>query len=456
MTSMLVRCGSWPQWIAAIEIFMMAFVCGVETGWTSPSLAILLDNTRTSIPMTKSQGSWVASLLNIGRAVGGLVGAVDLELTGSKTSALHIGVVQVISLVCLAVADTVSWLYASRFIGGVATGMFFISFPLYIGEISNPRIRGALVGTIANGMAIGYVVGNVTGAYMSIPSFAVSMLSVTVLFLMTFYWLPKTSHRLVLTDKMEEAAAAIRWYQRDADVPVELASLQKFVKDKQSMTINHLVTEFLLPHNRIALFKVIMVYVLMQLSGLYTVGFYMEIILKKGGVTIIDPAMAVIIISTIGLAGGWVAMCTIDTFGRKLVLTISATGLAVSLVGIALHYRLLEAGYDPNHLQWFIITSVIILECFINLGIVPIPSTILSEIFAPNIKSYSSCIANIISGLIAFVTTQSYQLMIDSIDYNVYYIYALMMMLLGVFTMTQLPETKGKSLQEIQNMLMRK
>ncbi|XP_015127541.1 facilitated trehalose transporter Tret1-2 homolog [Diachasma alloeum] len=456
MRNKLVRCGSWPQWIAAVEIFLMAFLCGVETGWTSPSLAILLDPLKSPIPMTKSEGSWIASLLNIGRAAGSLIGAIDVELVGSKTSALHIGVVQLVSLVCLAEADTVIWLYASRFIGGVATGMFFISFPLYIGEISNPKIRGALVGTIANGMSIGYVVGNVTGAYMSIPAFAISMLAVTVLFLISFYWLPKSSHHLVLKDQMEEAAAAIKWYQRDANVPNELASLQKFIKDKQSMTFKNLLKEFMLPHNRIALFKVIMVYVFMQLSGLYTVGFYMEIILKKGGVTVIEPVMAVIVISAIGLVGGCVAMFAIDKFGRKLVLATSAIGLAVSLVGIAIHYQFLKWGCNPLYLQWLIIFSVIILECFINLGIVPIPSTILSEIFAPNIKSYSSCIANIISGLIAFMTTQTYQLFIDSIDYYVYYIYALMMILLAIFTMTQLPETKGKTLQEIQNMLMKK
>uniref|UniRef100_A0A0C9R2E9 Tret1-2_0 protein n=1 Tax=Fopius arisanus TaxID=64838 RepID=A0A0C9R2E9_9HYME len=455
MKNIQPKCGSWPQWLAAVEIFLMGFVAGVGSGWTSPSLAILLSEA-SPIPMTESEGSWIASLLNIGRAAGGLLGAIDVEVFGSKTSCLHMGIMQLVGLVCLGVADSTTWLYAARFIAGLATGMFFIAFPLYIGEISNPKIRGSLVGTIANGMSIGYVVGNLTGAYMSIPAFAASMLAVTLLFLVTFYWLPKSSHHLVLKDQLEEAAVSIRWYQRDADVPNELASLQKFVKDKRSMTFGNLANEFMQLPNRIALFKVIMVYVLMQLSGLYTVGFYMEIILKKGGVMVVDPAMAVIVISTIGLAGGWVAMYAVDKYGRKLVLTVSATGLAVGLICIAVHYQLLEIGCDPEYLQWLIISAVIVLEFFINLGIIPIPSTILSEIFAPNIKSYCSCLANITSGFIAFLVTQTYQLLIDSIDYYVYYIYAVMMILLALFTITQLPETKGKSLQEIQSMMMKK
>lgn len=474
--------GSLPQWIAALEsntyssvyvdirillqcsyfliiptfsVFLMSFVAGLESGWTSPALAILL-NPASSIPTTESQGSWIASLLNIGRAAGGIVGAIDVELVGSKTSALHIGIVQAVSFICLGLANSAVWIQVSRIIGGIATGMFFISFPLYMGEISNPRIRGALVGTIANGMSIGYVVGNITGAYLSILGFAGFGLAVSVLFVVSFYWLPKSPHHLILTDQVEEARAAIKWYQRDADVTNQLSSLQSFIKDKQSMTYRSLMREFMLPHNRIALVKVNILYVLMQLSGLYTVAFYMEIILTKGEVTVIEPAMAVIVISAIGLVGGWIAMFTIDKYGRKLVLSTASIGLGTALIGIAVHYQLLEVGADAVALQWLIINSLILLEICINLGIVPIPSTILSEIFAPNIKSYCSCIANVTSGFVAFLVTQTYQMLIDSIGYYAYYLYALMMFLLALFTMTMMPETKGKSLQEIQNMLMKK
>ncbi|XP_015111734.1 facilitated trehalose transporter Tret1 [Diachasma alloeum] len=447
--------GSWPQWIAAFEIFLMSFVVGLERGWTSPALAILLSST-SPMSTTESEGSWIASLLNIGRGAGAIIGAIDVELVGSKTSALHIGIVQTVSFISLGLADSAVWIQVSRLIGGLATGMFFISFPLYIGEISNPIIRGALVGVIANGMSIGYVVGNLTGAYMSIPMFAAFALAVTVLFLITFYWLPKSPHYLVLTDQVEEASAAIRWYQRNADVPNELTSLQMFIKDKRSMTYKNLWNEFMRPHNRIALIKVNTLYVLMQLSGLYTVGFYMEIILTKGEIRVIAPAMAVIVISSIGLVGGWIALFTIDKYGRKLVLSAAAVGLGTGLVGIAIHYQLLEVGFDPASLQWLIIASIILLEMSINLGIIPIPSTILSEIFSPNIKSYCSCISNITSGFVAFLVTQTYQMLIDWIDYYTYYLYALMMFLLALFMMTMMPETKGKSLQEIQNMLLKK
>lgn len=433
----------------------MALLGGMATGWTSPALAILL-SPQSPILMSKAEGSWVGSLLNIGRALGAFVGALDVEFFGSKTAVLHIGFVQAASSIFLVIPDSLAWLYTSRFIGGIAVGMFYISFPLYIGEIANPKIRGSLVGLISNGMSLGYVLGNVTGAHMSIPAFAWLTLAITIVFLISFVWLPKSPHQLVLSGRLDEAGEAMRWYQRDIDVTTELPALQSFVQDRQSMTFKHLLKEFMLPHNRIALLKVNMVYILMQLSGLYTVGFYMQIILRDAKVTVVDPATAVIIISIIGLVGGWFAVFAVDRYGRKRVLSTAAAGLAISLSAMAVHYEMLARGVDPIRFQWFMISASIALEACINLGIVPIPSTILSEIFAPNIKSYCSCIANITSGLVAFAVTQTYQMLIDAIDYNVYYIYAGSMVLLAVFTMTQLPETKGKSLQEIQNMLMKK
>ncbi|XP_063972010.1 facilitated trehalose transporter Tret1-2 homolog isoform X2 [Diachasmimorpha longicaudata] len=433
----------------------MSFVVGLERGWTSPALAILLSSS-SPMPTSETDGSWIASLLNIGRGAGAIIGAIDVELLGSKTSVLHIGIIQTVSFIILGLAPSAFWIQVSRLIGGVATGMFFISFPLYIGEISNPSIRGALVVIIGNGMSIGYVVGNVTGAFMSIPVFAAFSLAVTILFIVSFYWLPKSPHYLVLTDQVERASAAIIWYQRDADAAKELTSLQKFIKDNRSMTYKNLLNEFMLPHNRIALIKVNILYILLQLSGLYTVGFYMEIILTKGEVKIVPPAMAVIIISSIGLIGGWIAIFTIDKYGRKIVLSSACVGLGAGLVGIAIHYQLLAVGVDPGSLQVLIIASIILLEMSINLGIIPIPSTILSEIFSPKIKSYCSCISNITSGFVAFLVTQTYQMLIDWIGYYTYYIYAMMMFLLALFMMTMMPETKGKSLQEIQNMLLKK
>lgn len=91
------------------------------------------------------EASWVVSLLNLGRLIGAVTGALSVNYLGSKTTILVTSLPMAVCWIFMIVANQVEWLYAARTIAGISLGMTYSSFSLYVGEIANPKIRGALV-----------------------------------------------------------------------------------------------------------------------------------------------------------------------------------------------------------------------------------------------------------------------------------------------------------------------
>lgn len=287
------------------------------------------------------------------------------------------------------------------------------------------------------------------------------------------------------------------------------------------MTIRERLQQIKIPKNRRAFTIIIILFIFMQLSGLNTIIFYMEIIVRKGMVTSIAPSSVVMIVNSIGMRlislsimlllslfyitllihrirvyvfktiwsflklnlatciyhniytnllnfifidfkirvkwflsnydtgiiFGWCGAYAIDFYGRRILLAISSSGVIVGTLSLGLHFLLLDLDYDPSDLEWFLNLSLIIfmLVCF---GLVPVPSTMLSELFPADLKSVAGFIASITSAIFAFICTKSYQPIINIIgEQYMFWIYAAIITICLLYSVTLMPETKGKTLQ---------
>lgn len=141
----------------------------------------------------------------------------------------------------------------------------------------------------------------------------------------------------------------------------------------------------------------------------------------------------------------------IDRYGRRLLLAISSLGVMIGMVLLGLHFFLLDYGYDSNHLEWLIILSLVLIM-MMYFGLVPVPITILSEIFPSDLKSLAGFFGSITSAAFAFLASRTYQPLVDLISEKyVFWIYAMIIMMSLIYALTMLPETKGKTLQVIQS-----
>ncbi|XP_046472299.1 facilitated trehalose transporter Tret1-like [Neodiprion pinetum] len=446
----------WMQWIAGISTFLMLMTIGLKIGWTSPYTAQLM-SADSPLPLTTDEVSWVASLMNVGRLLGAIFGCIGVEWIGRKRTLTIVGFPMILAWICIIVADSVAWLYASRLLAGLSLGISFSSFPIFLGEISSPKIRGTLVTLSVSGMAVGTLTGNIMGANLSMTIFSYISLVPNVCFVLLFLWLSESPHFLVRDGKTEDAMKSIIRYNPNVDPEIEYKAIRNYIESSGSPTIKERLREFNIPENKRAMIITIVLYFFMQFSGMNSIIYYLETVLTSAGVNVIQPSTLVIINSGASVLTGWVAVYIADKFRRKVLMIFSSVGVSVTMLVLGVHFALLDNGFDPDSLQWLPITTTILFMISFCVGMIGVPSMILSELFAPNIKSVAAGMIGILSGVFAFGATKSYQPLIDTVgEAWVYWLHALLMIFCTIFSAVWIPETKGKSLQEIQNLLMKK
>lgn len=127
-----------------LSVTLLLVQIGLLAGWSSPYIAFLT-SPNSHIPITLNEASWIVSLLNAGRLIGAIFGALCVNYFGSKRTIFIISLPLIFGWLFIILADRVEWLYVSRFLGGIALGKTYSCFSLYLGEITDPSIRGATV-----------------------------------------------------------------------------------------------------------------------------------------------------------------------------------------------------------------------------------------------------------------------------------------------------------------------
>lgn len=172
--------------------------------------------------------------------------------------------------------------------------MEYGTFPIYLGEVADPRIRGSLMTLGACGASIGYTLICILGAYLSMETTAIISLIPCVILGALFIWLPESPHHFIRQKKPEQAKKSLTWYRRDCiSIDDEFVSLSNFVTNSGDQSFLKKFSEFRKPQTLRASILCCVLLMYSQMSGVNTILAFIEIILRNGKVTIIDPAFAV-------------------------------------------------------------------------------------------------------------------------------------------------------------------
>ncbi|XP_058807143.1 facilitated trehalose transporter Tret1-like isoform X2 [Phymastichus coffea] len=414
------------QWIATFAVFLLSCQIGLFTGWVSPNEARLSQES----PSSQSEISWVISLAPVGSALGALAGAFSIEYLGSRKTVLLTYLLMGINWVCVLCANSFVWLYFARFIGGVAETIYICSFSMYLSEVTAPKIRGTLI--------------------------SVSMSGVTLLGILLVQFLKDTPYYFVKVNDMEGAKNSIIFYRANVDAEKELREIKDYVESSSKSTGNKFC-QLRLPTVRKSLFIIVIVYALPELSGASNLLSYTESILTNVGFDLIKPEQGVIYINVISITSMLLIFRGVDKLGRKVSLLISSVGTSIAMVALGSYYYLLNSDFDVSNLHWLPIVSMVAFLILYNVGYLTVPNTLLSEIFSEDMKSVAACLGTLSTSFFGFVINKSFQPIISSLGYHIAFWIHAALTLIGIpCALWLLTETKGKSLQQIQDKLNRK
>lgn len=190
-----------------------------------------------------------------------------------------------------------------------------------------------------------------------------------------------------------------------------------------------------------------------QLSGINAVIFYTVPIFKSSGSSL-PPDLAAIIVSVVQVVIAYIAAMITDKANRRFFLIISSSGMFICLIALAFYFHLKELGISYSGLGILPLASLVLFIISFSLGFGPLPWMIMGELFAPEIKGVASGLAVMCNWALVFLVTFSFPIMNSSFGGHVtFYIFGVVVLISIPFVYYVVPETRGKSLQEIQSEL---
>ncbi|VVC91037.1 facilitated trehalose transporter Tret1-2 homolog isoform X3 [Leptidea sinapis] len=448
-----------PQYIAALSATLGALAAGTMLGWSSPVVLKITQENSTDydFDVSSSQGDWVSSLINLGAAAICFPIGLIMDLLGRRKTMLLLTIPFTLGWLLITFAANIGMLLAGRFITGVAGGAFCVTAPAYTSEIAQDSIRGTLGSYFQLMITVGILFAYGVGSYTSVFVFNILCTFIPIIFGITFFFMPESPNFLVIKGRHDEAKdALITLRGRDYDVDSELNELQAKAEDSKRNPVSFAsaITK------KTAVKALIICYALMvfqQLSGINAVIFNTSAIFTSAGATI-PAAISSIIIGVIQVAATFVSSLVVDKLGRRILLLFSALVMCLCSTALGVYFFLKDAhGAESSIVQamsWVPLLSLSLFIIAFSLGFGPIPWMMAGELCLIDIKGFVGSTAGTLNWLLSFTVTSTFNSLNTSIGSGqVFWLFAGIMVIGFVFIFFIVPETKGKSADEIQIML---
>lgn len=361
-------------------------------------------------------------------------------------------------------AWSVEVLYVSRIILGIGVGMSYTINPMYVSEVADTNIRGALGTLTAVNVFTGSLLTCAVGPYVSYRTLGLVLLCVPLLFVLTFSWFPETAYFLAIKKRDEEAMKTIAFFQHlpykeenKCTLKKELNQLVKNVGNQDNMLDQEwrerMKQLFSVVGNRRALTIVIGLIVGQQLSGNFSTMQYLQTLFKDASIGINSDVATIVVFAT-GLVSGTLSAMTVEGAGRRMLLLTSAVMSSVTLGILAVYLCLKNRGVDVSSMNLLPVVDVIVFQMVYQFGLGTLPNALIGELFPPNVKGMAGATITVSDGLLGFAVTKLYQVIGDVLGLHaVYFFFAGSCFVIFVFVFAFVPETRNKTFAEIQHML---
>lgn len=409
--------------------------------------------------------AWAMSSALIGCIIGAVASGFVSDKFGRKWPLLASAFLFTISSIGTGIANTYSVFIIFRLIGGVGIGIASALSPMYIAEVAPSHLRGRFVSLNQLTIVIGILAAQLINMLIAekVPAgasdefiklswngqigwrwmFYACAIPAIVFFILTFF-LPESPRWLIKANKSHKAIPTLEKIGGKEYAQEELANIHATLNDaSEKVDFKALFN----PKYRNILIIGIVIAVFQQWSGINTVFNYAEEIFKAAGYGVSDTLFNIVITGSVNLVFTMVAMFTVDKWGRKRLMIFGSLGLALTyiLLGGAFFFELKGVA---------VLALVVLAIAIYAMSLAPIVWVILSEIFPNRIRGAAMALATFALWVACFILTYTFPLLNASLGASgTFWVYALICLVSLVFIIKKLPETKGKTLEEIENEL---
>ncbi|HUL77217.1 MAG TPA: sugar porter family MFS transporter [Vicinamibacteria bacterium] len=432
----------------ATLIAAVAAVSGLLFGFDTAVINGALIFLRQELGLSTRGTEIATSSLLVGCAAGAALAGWLTDRLGRKrilvVSALLFGA----SAVGAAVPRHLGEFVAARLVGGLAIGVASVLAPLYIAEISPRDVRGRLVSlnqmAIVTGILLAYFV-NWLLSFAGPSSWRWMFASAAIpsaVFFAALLFVPESPRFLVEAGREAEARVVLERVSGAEAARRELAEIRDTIAE-ESGTLRELFAKRLRRPLGIAVFLA----VFQQITGINTVIYYGALIFKEqvGGQSDSAAIGANVIVGTVNFLMTIVALWTIDRLGRRPLMMVASGGMAASLLLLGVLFR-----FQPPPAAMVLVVILLYVASF-GVGLGPGVWVVISELFPTRIRGRAMSIATVSLWLACILVTATFLSLVEAAgSTGAFWLYAAMSVLNLLFVWRVMPETKGRSLEEIE------
>ena len=393
----------------------------------------------------------VVSAVTFGALFGALVGGTSSDTIGRRWTNIAAGLCFVAGSIFSALAPNVEVLIASRVLIGLAIGLTSVAAPMYIAELSPPRNRGKLVSLFQLAITIGILVSYLVDRALAPDHAWRWMLGLAfipgALLVIGMIAMPESPRWLLKTGAEKAARQALSLVRPANEIEAEVTAIHEDLEHNRPAAWN----ELLMPGLRPALIVGVGLAVLQQVTGINTIIYYAPQIFQKAGLDSATTALAATAgIGVINVLSTLIAIWLVDRVGRKPLLLAGLVGMTLSLAALGVAQRF-GSTFDVNQQLVGPITVGFIglyIVCFaFSLG--PVVWLMISEIFPNRARARAAGISTAANWTANFLVSLSFPVLQATMGSSLWFLYAAMGVAAFIFIVRWVPETRGKSLEDI-------
>jgi sugar porter (SP) family MFS transporter len=418
------------------------------------------------IANTPAMQGWAMSIALLGCLLGASLAGLLADIFGRKKLLFISGIIFFVSSYATGAANVFVTFLLARFLGGIGIGIASDISPMYIAEVAPKEVRGKLVSlnqlTIVIGILSAQIINWLIADKVPVDFGASQILDSwngqtgwrwmfwacifpAITFVVALFFIPESPRWAILKGKTSDAFHTLKRIGGEQYAQTEIEAVKNSIN---THTKGGLKILFSKPMRKVLILGIVLA-LFQQWSGTNVIFNYAQEIFQSAGFALSDVLFNIVVTGVANLVFTFVAIFLVEKIGRKALLLIGAGGLSAV-------YLILGAGYYFHLNGWLMITLVVLAIAFYAMSLGPVVWVIIAEIFPNRVRGIAMATATIALWVGCFVLTYTFPVLNSILKSSgTFWLYSLICALGFLFVYKKLPETKGKSLEELEKELIR-